>query len=125
MLGYPVVVIPCGHHVQELIPKHVTRLLSGRATTGPGEVLFLKFYNAQNQIRDLIRPDTVLKKFDWNQYEGTSIEELGFLIKRWSQRQLREGSFQRGDYRWFLCKCCVKSCHLHYKIMFRAPPAAV
>ena len=124
MLGYPVVVIPCGHHVQELIQKHVTRLLSGRATTGPGEVLFLKFYNAQNQIRDLIRPDTVLKKFDWNQYEGTSIEELGFLIKRWSQRQLREGSFQRGDYRWFLCKC-VKSCHLYYKIMFRAPPAAV
>ena len=86
MLGYPVVVIPSGHQVQVLIPKHETRLLSGRATTGPGEVLFLKFYNAQNQIHDLIRPDTVLKKFDWNQYEGTSIEELGFLIKRWSQR---------------------------------------
>ena len=60
MLGYPIVVIPCGQHVQELIPKHLTRLLSGRATTGPGEVLFLKFYNAQNEVADFVQPDTVL-----------------------------------------------------------------
>ena len=85
MLGYPVVVIPCGHHVQELVPKHVTRLLTGRPTTGPGEVLFLKFYNAQNEISDLMQPDTVLKKFNWNEYAGSSIEDVANFVKGWSE----------------------------------------
>ena len=62
MLGYPVVVIPCGHHCAELIPKHMVRLITGRATTGPGEVLFIKFHAAQNEVRDLVQQDTVLKR---------------------------------------------------------------
>ena len=99
MLNYPVVVIPCGHHVQELIPKHITRLLTGRSTTGPGEVLFFKFYNAQNEISDLIRPDTLLKKFNWVEYAGTSVEEVALFVRGWSEHELRVGSFQRGDYR--------------------------
>ena len=99
MLGYPVVVIPCGHHVQELVPKHITRLLTGRATTGPGEVLFLKFYNSQNEISDLIRPDLQLKKFNWDDYAGTSVAEVATFVRGWSEHELRTGSFQRGDYR--------------------------
>ena len=94
-------VIPCGHHVQELIPKHLTRLLSGRPTTGPGEVLFLKFYNAQNQICDLISPETILKKFDFDEYDGTGVKRLADLTKNWAEAELRAGSYSRGDYRWF------------------------
>lgn len=101
LLGYPIVVIPCGHHVQELIPKHLTRLLSGRATTGPGEVLFLKFYNAQNQICDLISPETILKKLDYDKYDGTGVKRLADFTKDWAETELRIGSYSRGDYRWF------------------------
>ena len=94
-------VIPCGHHVQELVPKHLTRLLSGRPTTGPGEILFLKFYNAQNDISSLIRPDTVLKRFDYDMYDGTRVRQLADFTKGWAENELRAGSFSRGDYRWF------------------------
>ena len=99
MLGYPIVVIPWGHHVQELIPKHVTRFLSGKVTTGPGETLFFKFYAEQNMVADLIRPDTELKKFDQDAYAGTPVEAMAQQIKEWSSRELLEKTFQRGDYR--------------------------
>ena len=81
MLGYPIVVIPCGHHVQELIPKYVTRLLSGKVTSGPGETLFFKFYAEQNMVADLISRDTELKEFDHDTYAGTPVEAKAQQIK--------------------------------------------
>ena len=86
--------------MQELIPKHLTRLLNGRPTTGPGETLFLNFYSARIEIQDLIRPDTVFKKFGFEDYHETPIGELANRTRIWAEQELRLGSFSRGDYRW-------------------------
>ena len=67
-LGYPVLVIPCLHHVEELPPKHVMRLVSGRRTTGPGESIFLIYHSNFNEIRPLITNTVVLKTFDWEEH---------------------------------------------------------
>ena len=96
MLGYPIVVIPCGHHVQELIPKHVTRLLSGKVTTGPRETLFFKFYAKQNMVADLIRPDTELKKFDqdaicWNTCGSSGSANKGMVLERVVRENILKG----------------------------------
>ena len=100
LLGYAILVIPCGHHVQELIPKHLTRLLSGRPTTGPGETLFLKFHNSRNEVQDLIGPDILFKVFSYEDYSGTPIEGLAIRTRNWAERELQLGSFARGYYRW-------------------------
>ena len=86
--------------MQELIPKHLTRLLNGRPTTGPGETLFLKFYSARNEVQDLIAQDTVFKKFSYDQYSGTPIVRLANHTRNWAEQELQHGSFSRGDYRW-------------------------
>ena len=99
MLGYPVVVIPCGHHCAELIPKHMVRLLTGRPTTGPGEVLFLKFHAAQNDIQDLVRPDTVLKRFSYEDYSGTPVCDSAEQVLGWGLDALGHEKYSRGDYR--------------------------
>ena len=100
MLGYPVVVIPCGHHVAELIPKHMVRLLTGGATTGPGEVLFMTFHAAQNAVQDLIRPDTVLKCFSYQDYSGTPVYTVAEQVLGWGLHALRHERYSRGDYRY-------------------------
>ena len=98
MLGYPVVVIPCGHHCVELIPKHMVRLLTGRTTTGPGEVLFLNFHAAQNEVRDLVRADTVLKRFSYEDYSGTPVFDAAEQVLDWGSAALAHERYSRGDY---------------------------
>ena len=56
-------------------------------------MLFLKFYNGQNEISDFIQPDTVLEKFNWNEYAGSSIEDVANFVKGWSDYELIVGSF--------------------------------
>ena len=99
MLGYPVVVIPCGHHCAELIPKHMVWLLTGRATTGPGEGLFVKFHAAQNKVRDLMRPDTALKRFSYEDYYGTPVCDTAHSVLDWGLAALDHERYSRGNYR--------------------------
>ena len=101
MLGYPVVVIPCLHHTEELVPKHVVRLVSTRsATNGPGETTFLKYYGEQNEVRKALEEEPVdLKTFDWEKYEDTPVADQARRILEWARQALEEGDFSRGDYR--------------------------
>ena len=101
MLGYPVVVIPCLHHTEELVPKHVVRLVSTRSTTnGPGETTFLKYYGEQNEVRKALEEEPVeLKMFDWERYDNTPVAEQARRVLEWARLTLQAGDFSRGDYR--------------------------
>ena len=101
MLGYSVVIIPCLHHTEELVPKHVVRLVSTRSTiNGPGETTFLKYYGEQNEVRKALEEEPVeLKTFDWERYADTPVEEQARRILIWARGALEDGDFSRGDYR--------------------------
>ena len=43
MLGRSLLKLPCRRHMIELHVKHVSKVVSQRATTGPNDVLFVKF----------------------------------------------------------------------------------
>ena len=88
-LGYPILVIPCQHHTHELPAKHVTRLVSGRKTTGVGETIFLKYKASYNELQAHLETDPVpLKKFDWERYRGTPVEAVARRVLAWAQAAL-------------------------------------
>ena len=66
---------------------------------GPGEVLFLKFHAAQNQVMDLVQPDTVLKRFCYEDYAGTRLVLHAQSVKDWGLDALDSEVYSRGDYR--------------------------
>ena len=100
-MGYPILVIPCQHHTHELPAKHVTRLVSGRKTTGVGETIFLKYKASYNELQAHLETDPVpLKKFDWERYRGTPVEAVARRVLAWAQAALDRNQFARGDYKY-------------------------
>ena len=100
-LGYPILVIPCQHHTHELPAKHVTRLVSGRKTTGVGETIFLNFKAKHNEVKEHLKTDPVpFKKFDWERYRNTPVEDLARQVIVWGLAALKENQFERGHYRY-------------------------
>ena len=106
-LGYPVLVLPCLHHVEELPPKHVMRLISGRRTTGPGETVFLRFRENYNKIRPLLTQDMPFKTFDWTENPVGSVQgDQACKVRDWAWKALSHDEFDRGDYRYSLKLVC-------------------
>ena len=102
-LGYPVMIIPCLHHVEELPQKHVMRLISGRKTTGPGETIFLRFRENYNEIRPHLTPDLLIKTFNWTDNPiGSVLGDQATQVLDWARRALANNEFDRGDYRYSL-----------------------
>ena len=101
-LGYPVLVIPCQHHTYELPAKHVTRLVSGKRTTGVGETIFITYKNNYNELKNILEDSTVpLKTFD-----------LARSVIIWAEKALQEDTFDRGDYRYSV-KLLLKFLGIH------------
>ena len=99
--GYPILVIPCQHHTHKLPAKHVTRLVSGRKTTGVGETIFLKYKASYNEIKKHLKTDPVpLKKFDWEKYRGTPVEAVARRVLAWAEAALEQNQFARGHYKY-------------------------
>ena len=99
--GYPVLVIPCQHHTMELPAKHVTRLVSGRKTTGVGETVFLKYKAIYNELKEEMKNSVVpLKTFPWEKFRGSPVEELAREVVEWGKTALQENQFSRGDFRY-------------------------
>ena len=42
-----------------------------------------------------------MKKFDYDEYDGTGVKPMADFTKDWAETELRIGSYSRGDYRWF------------------------
>ena len=49
----------------------------------------------------LILSNLIIKKFDFDEYDGTGVKRLADFTKDWAETELRSGSYSRGDYRWF------------------------
>ena len=101
-IGYPVLVIPCQHHTNELPAKHVTRLVSGRKTTGVGETIFITYKNNNKEVKEALQENNPVqyRTFDWEKYAGTCVESLARRIIRWVREALANNIFSRGDYRY-------------------------
>ena len=85
----------------ELPAKHVTRVVSGRKTTGVGETIFLKYKGIYNELKQIMENSGVpLKTFPWEQYTGTPVERLARQVVEWGKEALKENLFDRGDYRY-------------------------
>ena len=73
VLGHPLLKIPCGHHVLELVAKAVMKAVSGRPSQGPEDKVLAFVYNNQNDILDAIPTTNYnFEKFCWVEQYGTA-----------------------------------------------------
>ena len=96
-LGRSLIKMPCRRHVQELHAKHVALAVSGRETTGPGDVLFKTFSSAWDDLKDNIDLSQ-LSKFDWTPHINTKLEVRAHSVLVWAKSVLSEKVFPRADY---------------------------
>ena len=79
------------------------RLVSGRKTSGPGEVPFIKFQNMYNEVREeLLDSNFVPKEFDWDSYINTPVYDAAVAAKEWGIWALGTELYPRGDQRYAL-----------------------
>ena len=81
--------------MQELPAKAVMQVVSGRASTGPKDVLFVKWKENWNLIKDQISDP--LNTFDW-EASGPAVHEVALGIKQWAITMKENKQFSRGDY---------------------------
>ena len=89
--------MPCRRHIHELHAKHVAFAVSGRETTGPGDVLFKTFSSAWDALRDDI-DYSQLCKFDWTKHLNSKMEDKAHSVLIWAKSVLSEKVFPRADY---------------------------
>ena len=78
--------------------KNLRKVVLGRATSGPGHPLFLKFAKEWANIRpniDYANLDTI----DLGQYQGSFIVGLVDELKIWCLNAINNDTFERGSYR--------------------------
>ena len=88
--------MPCRRHIHELHAKHVAYAVSGRETTGPGDVLFKTFSSAWDELKEEIDYNN-LCKFDWNKHLNTKLETKAHSLLR-ARSVLADKLFPRADY---------------------------
>lgn len=81
--------------------KAVARLVTGEATTGPGEITFNLYASHQNEIAAELRNLANFQHnlFDWDLYNGTCIADHAKEVLEWGIAALNMEEYARGDYR--------------------------
>ena len=82
---------------QELPAKAVMARVSGRASTGPRDTLFVKFKEQWNSIKEAM-PNVPLNLFDWQAVRGTPLEIVAQGVRRWAIEDKEGVAYGKGDY---------------------------
>ena len=79
----------------------MARLVTGRPTSGPGEMTFLQYFSDQNEINQEMRsmPDFEFNIFNWDEYRGTAIGRAATEVLQWAISALQNEEYSRGDYK--------------------------
>ena len=84
--------------MQELPAKAVMQEVSGRASTGPKDILFSKFKENWNSLKqELNEGDVNLNLFNWED-TGSAQETVALGVKQWAIQAKQNQHFDRGDY---------------------------
>ena len=105
-VGKALLKIPCRRHILDLFGKNLRKIVVGRATTGPGHPLFLKFAREWENIRPNIDYGN-LTTLDLGPWEGTFIIDLVEELKIWCQTTMNNGRFERSSHQDLLITIAV------------------
>ena len=98
-LGRPILEVPCGHHVEQLVPPAVVEAVSGRESTGPKDPLLSKWKESWNLVMAALEDDDVIYcTFDWEAVEGTEKERIAKEVLKWAREAKKKENFSRDDY---------------------------
>ena len=87
------------HLKQELPAKAVMARVSGRPSTGPRDVLFVKFKEHWNDIKqEMSNTNDPLNIFNWEAVQGTPLENVAQGVRRWAIESKEEHHYSKGDY---------------------------
>lgn len=74
------------------------REVSGRASTGPKDVLFAKWKDNWNEIKAEMTEQDELNVFDWEAAEGSAVAVVAQGVKDWAIYATEQKHFGKGDY---------------------------
>ena len=83
--------------IQELPAKAVIQVVSGRASTGPKDVLFAKWKENWESIQEQVTEEDPLNTYDW-EASGSAQRLVALGIKQWAITVKEDQHFSRGDY---------------------------
>ena len=72
--------------------------VSGRPSTGPKDVLFVKWRENWNTIQEEVDIGNKLNVFDWEATVGSAQETVAIGVKHWAIQTKEKGDFGKGDY---------------------------
>ena len=72
--------------------------VSGRSSTGPKDVLFVKWKDHWNLLNDSMEQDEELNTFDWGANQNTSTGRVARRVLRWAVDSKAKGSFGKSEY---------------------------
>ena len=121
------------HSSQELPAKAVCAEVSGRSSTGPKDVLFVKWKEHWNNLQDSLVEEDELNVFDWEANRGTATADVAMRIQVWAQHAKEQGSFGKGDYDTALNLICLflghhvrckipRPCNVRIRLEFSCSP---
>ena len=84
--------------LQELPAKAVMAAVSGRPSTGPKDVLFVKWRENWNSLMAEMNEGDQLNTFDWGAAEGSAQETIARGVRDWAIYVKDHKHFGRGDY---------------------------
>ena len=95
--GEQILKVPCQHHIYDLFGKNLIKVVTGRASTGPGHPLFIRFAREWPNLVDTIDYGN-LQKLDVVPWNGTFVEQLVEDLRVWCRHAYITEVFQRGSY---------------------------
>ena len=84
--------------LQELPAKAVMAVVSGRPSTGPKDVLFVKWRENWNSLMAEMNEGDELNTFDWEAAEGSAQETVARGVRDWAIYVKEHNHFGKGDY---------------------------
>ena len=95
-LDIPLIRVDCRRHVTELEVKHYAVPVTGRNTTAPGDILFKRYREKFDSIRQEVNYKELVT-FQWPE-EGTFIHRKASEVLALIKKLLDQNEFKRGDY---------------------------
>ena len=92
MVGRPLLMLACRHHIQEIHLKHFWLQVTIEKTSGPDNSMFKAFKEKWSDFKT--SEDTELSRFDWERHEGTWLETQATEARNQLRIMVHSGAFR-------------------------------
>ena len=95
--GEQILKIPCRHHIYDLFGKNLSKVISGKKSTGPGNPLFVRFAREWPNLVDSIDYNNIVS-FDQRFWHGSFVDQLVVEVSTWARHAFLNATFPKNSW---------------------------